>query len=191
MSKRIFLVSIAMAAMCATAFAGAPDRVNALDWGLEGGFALTDGSGMDDAGYIQTNLSWGLTPWMAVGIEGGWWEANTSAANNESIGVGQILGDFILRAPNVHDQIVPYAVLGLGYAGVYMQNEPSTPAQEGADNDDGSFAWKLGGGIDWFLNSNWAVNFELAFNGNGATMPQASTENADFWNLVGGIKYVF
>ena len=192
MLKRVSLFSLVMVLACASAFAAdAPDRVNKLDWGIEGGGVLTDGSGMDDAGFIQTNLSYGLTPWIAIGIEGGWWEANTSAANNESIGVGEILGDIIVRVPTIHDKIVPYALFGMGYAGTYMQNEPATPAQQGADNSDGSFAWKIGGGLDWFLNENWAANFEFGFNGNGSSLPQASTNNSDFWSIVGGIKYIF
>ena len=192
MLKRFVLCSFVMVLASASAFAAsAPDRVNKLDWGIEGGGALPTGNGMDDAGLLQTNLSYGLSPWVAVGLEGSWWEANTSAPNGESIGVGTILADIILRVPTLHDQIVPYGILGFGYAGTYMENEPTTPAQQGADNDDSSFAWKLGGGVDWFLNSNWVANFELSYNGNSPTLPQASTSDSDFWSVVGGIKYIF
>jgi opacity protein-like surface antigen len=190
MFKRIALFSLVMVLACASAFAAAPDRINKVDWGIEGGGAFP-GDNLDSAGYIQTNMSYGLTEWVAIGVEGGWWEANTDAANNESIGVGQILADVILRIPTLHDQLVPYGILGLGYAGTYMQNEPSTPQQEGADNDDSSFALKIGGGLDWFVDANWILNFELAWNSNSPSLPQASTQDSDAMTVTGGVKYLF
>lgn len=193
MSKRIWVFVLLALLMGSTAFASAPDRVNHVDIGVVGGGAFVDSSGIDDTGYIGLNLAYGITPNVAVGIEGGWWEADGSDVNDETVGAGNIMGDIIVRIPTLHDALVPYGILGLGFAGTYVTNENGNGANRGQDDYDGSFAWKLGGGLDWFVTEHWIANFEIAFVGTDPTFDTARTDvkDSDYWTVVGGVKYAF
>ncbi len=161
----------------------APDRVGRYDWGV--GIAGLTADEADTAAFISTAVSYGVTPYVGVGVEGGWAESDGSDSN-DTIGVVPILVDLIIRIPTVHETIVPYGILGLGGAGVYVQRDNRD------DVDDTSFAWKLGAGADWFINSNWLFNFEFAYWGVSADLPGTSiTDDYDFWTVGVGLKYLF
>jgi opacity protein-like surface antigen len=186
MFKRItFLSLISLLTVSASAFAMAPDRVQHVEIGVLGGGAFNDKA--DDTGYVQANIDYGVTPWIALGVEGGWQEANLSATEDQ--GAADLLFDFILRVPNhpFHEQLVPYGVLGLGAVWGYVDNSGAD------DSEDSSFGWKLGGGVDWFINDNWAVNFEVAYIGSSIDLPRTTAGNdaSDFWTVGAGLKYIF
>ena len=186
MFKRItFLTFAAFLMMGASAYATAPDRVGHVEMGILGGGAFNDKA--DDTGYIQGNIDYGVTPWIALGVEGGWQEANLSATEDQ--GAAQMMFDIILRIPNhpFHEQLVPYGVLGLGAVWGYVDDNNNN------DSDDSGFGWKLGAGLDWFINDNWAINFEFAYFGSDVDLPRSSAGNdaSDFWTLGAGLKYIF
>ena len=159
----------------------APDRVGRVDWGVDVAGAFNEN--VDDAVFLSTAIAYGVTPYIAVGVEAGWQEADGSS--DETVNFVPVLGDIIVRIPNIHESIVPYGVLGLGGAGVYVDNS-------GTDPDDTGFAWKLGGGLDWFINSNWIFNFEFAYWSIDVSLPTTSIGNdATFWTLGVGLKYLF
>ena len=161
----------------------APDRVGRWDLGVGISAAMNDGA--DDSSFISATISYGVTPYIGIGIEGGWQEAD-GASGNETIGYVPILADIILRIPTVHEAIVPYGVLGLGGAGVYAERDNAD------DTDDTGFAWKLGGGIDWFINNNWIFNFEFAYWDIDVDLPATSLgSDTNFWTIGVAIKYLF
>ncbi len=167
----------------------APDRVNRFDLGvgIAGGF----NDGASDSSFISASTSYGVTPYLAIGVEGGWQEAD-GRASDETVGYVPILADIIVRIPNVHEAIVPYGVLGLGVEGIYVTNSNGAGNNNGNDSYDTGFAWKLGAGIDWFLNTNWIFNFEFAFWDASVDLPLASLgSDAGFWTIGVALKYVF
>src|SRR5687768_12317467 len=98
MLKRITLAAFVALAMTTTAFAEIHDRVQHLEFGVLGGGAMNDAS--EDTGYVQANLAYGITPWIAIGVEGGWQESDTdvttAGGSSEELGVGLVLADIIL-----------------------------------------------------------------------------------------------
>jgi hypothetical protein len=167
----------------------APDRVGHWDLGV--GIAASMNDGADDSSFISAATSYGVTPYLAIGVEGGWQEADGDAAD-ETIGYVPILADFIVRIPTVHEAIVPYGILGLGVAGVYVEDSDGSGRSNGYDSDDTGFAWKLGAGFDWFLNTNWIFNFEFAYWSADVDLPATSFgSDASFWTIGVGLKYMF
>ena len=168
----------------------APDRVGRVDWGV--GIAAAFNDTADDAAFISTSIAYGVTPYVALGVEAGWQETD-GAASDETVGWVPILFDIIVRVPTVHESLVPYGILGLGLAGVYVTDDNgSGPTNNGDDSDDTGFAWKLGAGLDYFINSNWIFNFEFAYWGVDVDLPRTSVgSSADFWTLGVALKYLF
>jgi opacity protein-like surface antigen len=192
MKRAALLAGLVLLAGSYAFAAEAPDRVGHWDLGVLGAGTSNDGN-VDDSGWAQANLSYGVTPWIALGVEGGWQETDTNNMTEE-LGIVGVMGDIIVRHPYLHDQLVPYGVLGLGVIGAYLSNEPPTnSSQQGDDVDDTAFGWKLGGGLDWFLNDNWVVNFEVAYWDGDVDLPGTSVADDDisFWTFGGGLKFVF
>jgi opacity protein-like surface antigen len=198
MLKHITLAVFVALAMTSTAYAAAPDRVQHLEIGVLAGGAFNDAS--EDTGYVQANVAYGITPWIAIGVEGGWQESDTDLAplggSSEELGIGLVLADIIVRIPNhpFHEQLVPYFVLGLGAGDAYVTNDSGTSnVRNGDDVDDMGFAWKLGGGLDWFINDNWAIYGEVAYVDVDADLPGTSvgSDSIDFWTVGAGLKFVF
>ena len=168
----------------------APDRVGHVDWGVGIAGAFNDTS--DDALFISTEVAYGVTPYIALGVEAGWQEAD-GEASDETVGWVPILFDIIVRVPTVHEALVPYGILGLGVGGVYVTDDNGNgPTNNGDDSDDTGFAWKLGAGADYFINSNWIFNFEFAYWDVGVDLPRTTVgSNTSFWTLGVGLKYLF
>ena len=191
MTKRLVLLSLGLLlglsanAFAAMGYAGseAPDRVKQVDWGV--GVSAAFNSSSDDTAFISTAVSYGITPYIAIGVETGWQEADGDS-QDDTVGFVPILADLIFRVPTVHESIVPYGILGLGGSYVYVDNDSR------GDDDDTGFSWKLGGGIDWFINTQWIFNFEFAYWDADVNLPRTSLGNdASFWTLGVGLKYLF
>lgn len=166
----------------------APDRVGRFDWGV--GVSGAFNENVDDAVFLSTAIAYGVTPYIAIGVEAGWQEAD--GADDETVGFVPILADIIVRIPNIHESIVPYGVLGLGGAGVYVTDDDGEGSSNGDDSDDTGFAWKLGAGFDWFIDSNWIFNFEFAYWSIDVDLPLTSVgSDASYWTLGVGLKYLF
>jgi opacity protein-like surface antigen len=191
MFKRIAFLFVAICLTGSAAYAAAPDRVNHLDLGVLAGGAFND-TNVEDAGYVQANVSYGITPYIAIGAEAGWQEADGSF-DEENVGSAQFMADIIVRNPYLHDALVPYGVVGLGSIHQYVTDEDGGgPNNNGDDVNDSSFGWKIGGGVDWFLNPNWALNLEIAYFGASNDLPGSSApDGSDFVTVGGGIKFVF
>ena len=159
---------------------------------------------MDDSGYLGAKIAYGVTPWMAIGFESGWQEAGTAANFDEDVGRVVLMGDLFWRIPVRNNQFwnwtvenpmfVPYVVLGMGTVTTYVTNAPPPATNtNGDDEDDTVFGWKIGGGVDWFVNEHWAMNIEISYLNNEPhlTGTTVSLNQLDFWTLGGGLKYVY
>lgn len=187
--RKAMLVFAALCASVSVAFAAAPDRVGHFDIGLNAGGAFNDK--VEDVGFYSATVSYGFLPWFAVGVEGGWQEGE--AASDEEVGSVPIMADLIFRVPNVHESLVPYGVIGLGAIGTYVEDDNGiAPTNNGDDVDDTTFGWKIGGGVDWFLNPNWVINAEVAYYDSDPDLPRASVDGTASWvSLTAGLKFVF
>ncbi len=160
----------------------APDRVGKWDLGL--GVAAGMNDSVDDAAFFYGQISYGVTPYIGLGVEAGWQEAE--GVSNETIGVVPVMADIIIRIPTIHEAIVPYGILGLGGVGVYAELDNRN------DVDDIAFAWKLGAGADYFINSNWIFNFEFAYWSTDVNLPATSVgDSFDWWTIGVSLKYLF
>lgn len=192
MKKTMFLV-LALLLVGSTAFAAAPDRVGHFDIGVSAAGAFNSDS--DNTGFYSMAISYGLTEWFAIGVEAGWQEASGDL-DAEDLGIVPILADLTLRVPysavQIHEDLVPYLTVGLGYTAAYVTDENGTgPTNNGDDVDDSGFGWKIGGGFDWFFHPNWALNFEVAYYDSSLDLPGSSINDTDFVTVGGGLKYAF
>ncbi|HTL70064.1 MAG TPA: outer membrane beta-barrel protein [Candidatus Eisenbacteria bacterium] len=190
MKKRVALLVLTGSFLLASAAQAAPDRVGHLEVGVQGGYSMNDK--IDDTGFVLANVDYGLTPYFAVGFEGGWEEADGDP--DETVGIVHLMGDLIVRSPDFHENFVPYGVLGLGVIGGYVTDtEGVEPNNSGADSYESSFAWKLGVGVEYLLSPNWALNFEIAYYGTSVDLPNSTLgdDSLDHWKIGGGAKYIF
>ena len=161
----------------------APDRVGHWDLGIGVAAGMNDAA--DDSVFIYGQASYGVTPYIGLGIEAGWEEAD-GERNNETVGVVPIMADIIIRVPTVHEALVPYGILGLGGADVYVDRDNLD------DDSDTGFAWKLGAGFDYFINTNWIFNFEFTYWSTDVDIANTSVDDGfDWWTIGVALKYVF
>ena len=165
------------------------DRVGRWDWGVLGGGAFNGDFG--DAGYIQTQLAYGLTPWIAVGAEAGYQENDGGDFNDENIGVVPVMADVIVRVPTLNKRVVPYGVAGIGAIGAWVKDEDGdAPDNNGDDVDDTTFGWKIGAGADWFFHPNYIAYIEAAYFQGYNDLEGSSVDDVGFGMFGAGIKYV-
>jgi len=111
-----------------------------------------------------------------------------------------LLFNVMLRYPTkIGDTNVTF--YGLVGAGVIFWEFDDDSILDKAETDikvDRSFAFRIGGGTDFFLNDTWAVNFEGSYTFSDANMILAlpdgvfsTEEDTDFWMIGGGLKHYF
>jgi hypothetical protein len=188
---------IALIALCVSNNAYAAmtsDRVGKWDIGVNVSGAIPTDSDVDSAAYVGGSLSYGVQDWLALGAEAGWAQFGESAPGiNLDENAVPIFGDIIFRYPT-SSEWKPYAIIGLG---VIVWNIDSNISGLNVDVDT-AFAAKFGGGVDYFMNDNWALNFEFSYvtssadataTFNGATA--TASGDTDYWMVGGGVKYLF
>ena len=190
--KKVTLFAFFGLLISTIAFA-APDRTGKTDVGvnLSAGFMEDSNTAL----YWGGNMSYGINSWSAIGVSTGYQSFGSDLNVGDLRGV-PVMFDMYLRGQMGDQPYVPYGVLGLG-AIFWDFKEEGLTAGSTVDVDT-SFGVKLGGGVDWFINDHWAINFEATYtfadadttvkNSSGSV---TSTANADFWNIGGGLKYLF
>ncbi|MGH7197252.1 MAG: outer membrane beta-barrel protein [Candidatus Omnitrophota bacterium] len=200
-------------AMSVTAFAyAAPERVGKHEIGVNvSGFLETD-EDIDDTLFIGGQWAYGITDWFAIGASSGWAQADSQVAitgsgvtltSDSEFTAVPIMADFIFRASKWHENLVPYAVVGVGVVlwdldGTTTVSAPGVgtfPVQIEVDN---AFGLKAGGGFDWFINENWILFFEATYTWTEpdvetTVLGTSSSDEVDlsYINVGGGVKFVF
>jgi len=76
-------------------------------------------------------------------------------------GIGGLV-NLIYRFP-YSKNLSPYAIGGVGVFGWEFHENPFLQDRKATISLDPSFAYRLGGGLDWQLGDEWALNFEAAY----------------------------
>jgi outer membrane protein W len=108
----------------------------------------------------------------------------------------------ILRVPVGDSPVQPYGVVGLGAIFWNIDDTTSSNGVTVTTDIDTAFGVKVGGGVDWFVNDHWIVNFNGAYvfndadgtataSAGGATASVTEKFDLDYWTVGGGLKYLF
>lgn len=151
---------------------------------------------------IQGMISYDIWKFLAVGVESGYTrlQVKDSGIDYGYFNCIPILGDIIIKAPLDFNEVlvVPYIVNGFG-GQINDFDESDTVSDLGINIDsDSGFAYKLGGGVDFYINDVIAINGEVSYmwteskikvTGNNATI--TGNEKLDALYLGGGITVKF
>ena len=186
----------------------APDHTGQWDMGIKVGGILPSNAGGGNTGFLGGEFAYGINEWAAAGLSTGWTDAKLSVDNGRGakinggkFGALPIFADLIFRVPTpIHyDYLSPYAVLGLGTLITRNLTTQDLAGNNLASHLEHSIAFKLGAGLDWFMNSNWIMNFEMnyVFSGvkvdiiNNSTHAAVDSTDLDHFYIGVGAKYLF
>jgi outer membrane protein W len=203
MIKKALCLAVAALSVTALAYA-APDRVGIWDAGVNVSGFIPGDNDTDNGVYVGGTFAYGVHQWIAIGVEAGWLE--TDIEEDTQLGLGDLgelhgnplMADIIIRVPNPDQSFIPYGIVGIGVV-FWDFDEGDTLESLGVDVDiDTAFAVKIGGGIDWWLNANWILNFEASYVFNDADVsvtvggaPTTDDADLDYFQIGGGLKYMF
>ncbi|HTL71571.1 MAG TPA: OmpW family outer membrane protein [Candidatus Eisenbacteria bacterium] len=207
MFKKMLVVAL-FGLMTASAAYAAPDRTGKWDAGVSMAAAIPTDGDLDTAFQVGGTFAYGVNEWFAIGFSGAWQQQTVDAETVGTVSISEyditgvpLFCDLIARFPTGDQQFNPYGVLGLGTVIWSVDDATATSggsvltAQTDVDTD---FALKLGGGVDWFINQNWIINFEAAYvfsspsadvTVSGVTV--SDDVDLDYWTVGGGVKYLF
>jgi opacity protein-like surface antigen len=212
MYKKSLLWTFVLSILAVSVVSAAPDRTNKTDIGVNVGAAIPSDSETDTALSVSGSVSHGFNEWFALGFSGGWenFGTDTTVIGNTTIPGPDITGvplfaDFIFRIPANETPLQGYGVVGLGTVIWSIDDVTATVGGVAVNTQtdvDTEFAVKVGGGADWFLNENWAINFEAAYifsnpeaeitaSALGASDAAREEVDLDFWTATVGVKYLF
>lgn len=203
--KLALLVMIFLWPASATA---APDRSGEWDAGIKIGGVLPSSTEGSNVAFIGGDIAYGINEWSAIGFSTGWTDAKLRVQNGRDVevnggkyGMLPLFADLILRAPTpVHyDYLSPYGVLGLGTIVTHRLTTQDLANYNLTSSIDSGLAFKLGLGLDWFMNSNWIFNMELSYIFSGVTVNIINPSNnatidskdLDYLYLGVGLKYLY
>jgi len=152
--------------------------------------------------YIGANASYDIYRWLAIGIEGGWFQSNvkTGGVDLGNLHGAPLLGDLYIKFPfDMYDFILtPYGVAG---AGVLFSDfdESGNVRDNGKIETNVPFLGKLGIGIDLTFDDTIVLYLEASYHYTKIDFDEKLT-NQDFGldkidlnagYLGGGVKYRF
>ena len=164
----------------------------------------------DEAGtgvYVGGLLSYDILKYLAVGIESGYLQSDIRqeiygiSIKTGTLRGAPLLGDIIVKAPIEMDKftLTPYGIVGIGVLFSDFAESGIVKDIGASIKTDTAFAMKFGGGIDFYVIKNIALNFEASYlmadvdyseNWRGQTMA-TDTFKAGSCFLGGGVKVRF
>lgn len=214
--KKFFSLFVFAALLVSTSAFAVPNRVGKSEIGINVSALEPSLDDADTSVFIGGNYAYGVNEWLAIGVESGWAESDVDP--DDTVSVVPLLADIIFRVPMTAEQpIAPYGVVGLGVnfwdysvgSGTIAALNSALASIGSATrvtsltvDPDPTFAAKIGGGFDWFINEHWAVNFEASYtisdfegdtsvSSTGGAFPISIDEDGDYWMVGGGLKYQF
>ncbi len=169
---------------------------------LQSGGVFPKDDDIDSTLYIGGRAIQEFNKYLGVGVESGWmsWEDSTNGVHYGDIRAFPLLADVVLKypIPATENTVVPYAIAGVGVV-FWDYDEDDILTRNGITVDsDTTFAARLGGGIDYFVNDQWAVFVEGSYlfseyeaDIKAAGLVIAGTVDTDAAFVTGGIKYRF
>lgn len=128
----------------------------------------------------KATLGYGINNNLALELEADTFRLKSNTGSK--VRVNSVLINLELRTKL--GRFFPYALLGAGWS--FFSFKDLTP-QEKKDKSN-SYVYKVGGGIEYFLNKNWALNYEAVhfYTDTGKTNLEVYN-----WQHSMGIKYYF
>ena len=176
-----------------------PDKCS---FGIAAGGVIPDDEEIDGTFFIGGNFTYGFSDYFAIGAEVGYtsWDHDPTGVEYGEVNATPIFADLYLRYPTEFEGnlSVLYLKTGVGVvlwdyeeADLLVNNGVSVSSQ-----DEVSF--KLGGGIDYFVAEDIALNFESAYVWSDANIElpvfatyAATTVETCYWRINTGVKYYF
>lgn len=202
MKKRLIISVLVFSIYCMAGAGHADELKDRFSLGVVGGGVFPKDSDIDDSWYLGGNFAYGLNDYIALGAEVGYssWDDKEGGVDYGDIRAVPILADIYVRTPLEvgGKKLVPYAIGGIGVI-LWDYEESSLLTSNGISvSMDPELGVKLGGGADYFLTNNLAINFEGSYIWSDADVSvtafganAAATIDTDAWILNGGIKYYF
>ncbi len=200
---------MAALALIGTSVYAAPDRTGKTDVGVDVAYSdLTDDE-TNSATYVGGSVSHGLNEWLALGVSFGWQSFGSDDVFISGVTIPgpdlrsyPLFADIIVRIPTGDQPFVPYGVIGFG--AIFWDADEVT-ASNGVKiktDVDTSFGFKLAGGVDWFLNDHWALNFNGGYvftdanttvtaTAGNLSVSAADKSDLDYWTIGAGLKFIF
>lgn len=131
--------------------------------------------------YIgKATLSYGVNNNLALELEGDTFELESETGSKVRVNTLFMNTELRIKCGKFY----PYALFGAGWSFFSFRN--LTP-QEKKDKSN-SYAYKFGGGLEYFLTKNWAINYEAAHFYTDTGKTNLAVYN---WQHSIGIKYYF
>ena len=160
-----------------------------LNISLFGGGWFSESSDVDSDWNIGARLTYDFTPYLEAGIETGWtsYDVDNRGAAGGQLGEIEfiplyfiLIGKYPLEFTDY--TLVPYVLGGVGI--VFWDSDASQP---GVTDDEGEdYAFKLGGGADYYVTDNTAVFIEGGFQSWSTDLEIGN--GVDSFYVSGGIK---
>ena len=157
-----------MLALCQSAWAFSDtDEAKGFNFGVDCSAVIPVEDGAKTGIYASGMFSYDITKYLAIGIESGYMQVDfeESGIKLGSLRAAPLLGDLILKYDIETDNftIVPYGIVGAGCLFSDFHESDIVKLAGLSLDTKTAFLAKFGGGIDFFLTDNIALNFEASY----------------------------
>ena len=189
-----------------TACYAAEDITGRIDTDILVGGSFPTSSDADNAILVQGRVNYAMSPQWSTGVSLGWTDPRVRGKNTvgTKIEAGDetlvpLMAEVIYHVPTGDYPVHPYLNLALGCMMVNHGGNNDLTANRIEVQDHDGYAFKVAGGVDWFINENWAYTFEIGYMLTGAHVRLINSANnletdnldLDYWYVALGLRYRF